>query len=98
MVSLPILAINRTTSQIYPLFKASADFRRFGYACQLLPEDCMEINEMLGLHIITKTCKNLRSITNYSNPKREDDRFYLINFPPAGEPEAFICGVIKGSA
>jgi hypothetical protein len=53
---------------------------------------------MLGLHIITKTCENLRSIANYPISKKDDGRFYLINFHPAGEPEAFICCVIKGSA
>jgi hypothetical protein len=28
----------------------------------------------------------------------ENGLFYLINFHPSGEPEAFICCVIKGSA
>jgi hypothetical protein len=35
--------------------------------------------------------------TFYSSGKSDDDLFFLINFHPAGEPEAFICCVIKGS-
>jgi len=65
---------------------------------KFIPEYCMRINEMLGLHIITKTCENLRNIANSPISKKDDGRFYLINFHPAGEPEAFICFVIKGSA
>jgi hypothetical protein len=30
--------------------------------------------------------------------KKDENRFYLINIHPAGEPEAFICCVFKGSA
>jgi hypothetical protein len=48
MVSLPILAINRITSQIYPLFKARVDFRRFGYACQLLTTAKIGLKIILG--------------------------------------------------
>ena len=29
--------------------------------------------------------------------KKNDDGFYLTNFHPLGEPEAFICCVAKGS-
>jgi len=47
---------------------------------------------------LTKDCDNLSSIVKYTISKKDDGRFYLINFHPAGESEAFICCVIKGSA
>jgi len=48
----------------------------------------------------------MKSKAKYLFSKKDDDRFYLINFPPAGEPEAFMTlraeltapFVIKGSA
>jgi hypothetical protein len=47
---------------------------------------------------ITKDCNNLSSKAKYLISKKDYSRFYLINFHPAGESEAFICCVIKGSA
>ena len=35
---------------------------------------------------------------NNQASKKENGRFYLINFHPTGESEASICFVIKGSA
>jgi hypothetical protein len=35
----------------------------------------------------------LESKEKYSIGKKDNGRFYLINFHPAGEPEAFICCV-----
>jgi hypothetical protein len=58
----------------------------------------MKINEKLGYHKITAGWENLRSNPKYPISKKDDSLFYLINFHPAGEPEAFICCVIKGSA
>jgi hypothetical protein len=43
-------------------------------------------------------CDYLKSKVKYPNSKKRYSRYYLINFHPAGEPEAFICCVIKGSA
>jgi hypothetical protein len=41
---------------------------------------------------------NFSRKADYRISKKDDDRFNLINFHPSGEPEAFICFVIKGSA
>ena len=49
---------------------------------------------------------NFESKAKYPDSKKDDDRFYLINYHPAGEPEAFMTlrveptapFVIKGSA
>ena len=41
--------------------------------------------------------RNLGSNQYYSIGKRDNGRFYLINFHPLGEPEAFICCVAKDS-
>ena len=43
----------------------------------------------------------MRSKAKYQISQKDDGRFNLINFHPennAGEPEAFKCFVIKGSA
>jgi hypothetical protein len=37
----------------------------------------------------------MRRKAKYLISKKDYSRFYLINFHPAGEPEAFICCVIK---
>jgi hypothetical protein len=58
----------------------------------------MKINEKYGKCSITDACNKLRSKANYPISKMDYGRSYLINFHPAGEPEAFICCVIKGSA
>jgi hypothetical protein len=50
----------------------------------------MKINEKFGYNIITAGCENQRSNSKYPIGKKDDSRFYLINFHPAGEPEAFI--------
>ena len=39
----------------------------------------------------------LKKDSNPGATKLKADRFYLINFHPAGESEAFICSVAKGS-
>ena len=46
---------------------------------------------------ITVRVQSLLKLGTESENK-DANRFYLINFHPAGEPEAFICFVIKGSA
>jgi hypothetical protein len=38
----------------------------------------------------------LNKKAGYLISKKDDCQFYLINFHPAGKPEAFICCVIKG--
>jgi len=58
----------------------------------------MKINEKFGYVKKTSGCGNWISKSKYPISKKDDSRFYLINFPPAGAPEAFICCVIKGSA
>jgi hypothetical protein len=40
----------------------------------------------------------MRSKARYQISKKDQGRFYLINFHPAGEPEAFICEALKGEA
>jgi len=52
----------------------------------------------INLKKITTGWKNLSSKAKYQTGKKDYSQIYLINFPPAGEPEAFICCVIKGSA
>ena len=39
----------------------------------------------------------MESKEKYSIGKKDNDGFYLINFHPSGEPEAFICCVAKDS-
>jgi len=58
----------------------------------------MKINEKLVLYKITTGCENFSSKVKYPIGKKDDSQFNLINFHPPGEPEAFICCVIKGSA
>ena len=41
-------------------------------------------------------CEYLSSKIKYLNGKKVDSQIYLIIFHPTGEPEAFICCVIKG--
>ena len=41
--------------------------------------------------------ENLSNKAKYLIGKKDNGRLYLIKFHPAGEPEAFICCVIKGS-
>ena len=57
----------------------------------------MKINEKFELYLITTGCDNLGSKEKYSTGKKDNGGFYLINFHPSGEPEAFICCVAKGS-
>jgi len=57
----------------------------------------MKINEKFASYLITTGCDNLGSKEKYSIGKRPDLGFYLINFHPSDEPEAFICCVAKGS-
>ena len=57
----------------------------------------MKINEKFELDLITTGCHNFGSKEKYSIGKSDGGRFYLINFHPSGEPEAFICCVAKGS-
>jgi hypothetical protein len=58
----------------------------------------MKIIEKLRQYQITAGCESLRIKAKYQISKKDAGRFYLNNFHPAGEPEAFICFVIKGSA
>jgi hypothetical protein len=58
----------------------------------------MKINEMSIYLSITNGCKKLGSEANSQPGKKDYSPFYLINFHRAGEPEAFICCVIKDSA
>jgi hypothetical protein len=46
----------------------------------------------------TISWENLSSRADNHIGKKDDSQFYLINFHPAGRPEAFICFVIKVSA
>ena len=39
----------------------------------------------------------MRSKVKYQINKKDDGRLYLTNFHPSGEPEAFICCVIKAA-
>jgi hypothetical protein len=57
-----------------------------GLCSGLIPESCMKINE-----------KNLGHKEKYPVGKKDVGGFYLINFHPLGESEAFICCVAKGS-
>ena len=57
----------------------------------------MKINEKFEYYLITTGCDNLGSKEKYSIGKEHDLGFYLINFHPSDEPEAFICYVAKGS-
>ena len=57
----------------------------------------MKINEKFEYYLITIDFDNLASKEIFSTSKKDGDRFYLINFHPLGEPEAFICCVAKGS-
>jgi len=50
----------------------------------------MKINDMSIYSLISKGCKKLSSKANYQTGKKEYSQFYLINFHPAGEPEAFM--------
>ncbi len=50
----------------------------------------MKINEKFENYKITTVCENLSSKARYPIGKKDDSRFYLINFYPSGEPEAFI--------
>ena len=56
----------------------------------LLPESCMKINEKSEYNKITIGWKNLSSRSKYQIGKKDYSQFYLINFHPKGEPEAFI--------
>ncbi|CAB1059553.1 hypothetical protein D1BOALGB6SA_4315 [Olavius sp. associated proteobacterium Delta 1] len=47
---------------------------------------------------IAAACEKLRIRAKCQISKKDAGRFYLINFHPAGVPEAFICCVIKGTA
>jgi hypothetical protein len=40
----------------------------------------MKINEKFGYNKITAGCENYRSNTKYQIGKKDDSRFYLINF------------------
>ena len=55
----------------------------------------MKINTKFELYLTTKGYDNLTRKKNQDVKK--DGEFYLINFHPVGEPEAFICCVAKGS-
>ncbi len=46
---------------------------------------------------MTAGCENWSSKAKYQISKKDEGRFFLINFHPAGGPEAFTCCVIKGS-
>ena len=50
----------------------------------------MKIIEKSKYNKITKGWRNLNSKANYHIGKKDDSQFYLLNFHPAGEPEAFI--------
>ena len=63
----------------------------------LIPRSCMKIIVKFEKYLNTTVCENLESKEKYSMGKKDDDRFYLINFHPSGEPEASICCVAKGS-
>ena len=63
----------------------------------LIPESCMKINVKFEKYLNTTVSENLESKEKNSMGKKDDDRFYLINFHPSGEPEASICCVAKGS-
>ena len=58
----------------------------------------MKIIEKFEQYLIATVGDNLSSNFKYTIGKKDDGRFCLNNFHPAGEPEAFICYVIKGSA
>jgi len=64
---------------------------------KLVPESCIKIIEKLEKYLITTGCGDLGSKEKYSTGKKDVGGFYLINFYPSGEPEAFICCVAKGS-
>jgi len=55
----------------------------------------MKINIKFELYLRTKGYDNLTSIKKQE--VKNDGEFYLINFHPVGEPEAFICCVAKDS-
>jgi len=57
----------------------------------------MKINGKFESYLITTGCDYLGCKERYSTGKKDDDGFYLINFHPLGEPEAFICCVAKDS-
>jgi len=50
----------------------------------LIPESCMKINVKFEKYLNTTVCENLESKEKYSMGKKDDDRFYLINFHPLG--------------
>jgi hypothetical protein len=58
----------------------------------------MKINEKSENKKITIGWKNSSSQAQYQIGKKDFSQFNLISFHPAGEPEAFICCVIRGSA
>jgi hypothetical protein len=58
----------------------------------------VKINEKSEYNKITIGWKNLSGKAKFQIGKKDYNQFNLINFHPAGEPEAFICCVIKGSA
>jgi hypothetical protein len=64
---------------------------------RMIPESCMKINEKFELYLKTIDCEDFYSKAKYLIGKQDDSQFYLIHFHPSGEPEAFICFVIKGS-
>ncbi len=57
----------------------------------------MKINEKFEWYLIATGCDNSESKEKYSIGKKDNGGFYLINFHPSGEPEAFICCVAKDS-
>ena len=57
----------------------------------------MKINEMFESYLITRGCDSFGSKEKYSIGKKDDNGFYLIDFHPLGESEAFICCVAKDS-
>ena len=47
-----------------------------------IPDSYMKIDEKFGYNKITAGCENGRSNTKYPISKKNDSRFYLINFHP----------------
>ena len=58
----------------------------------------MKIIEKSEQYWMTAGCNSLKRILKSPPNKADDGPFYLINFHPSGEPETFICCVIKGAA
>ena len=66
---------------------------------------CMKFNAMFGLFYLSMGYEKLSKEAKYHIGKNDNGRLYLVNFHPAGEPEAFMTlraaltapFVIKGS-